>query len=197
MSVLRNEFFHYTYEDYIKVPEGDEKLELIDGEIVAMASPTWRHQEIVTTFIASISNHLKEKGSKCKVLSDVDTRLNYAKGDDTAVRPDILMVCDRSKFDEKSIKGAPDFIVEILSPSTAKRDMKVKLIKYCEAGVKEVWIIDPVAEIVLTYVLNPSGSHDWSIYGAEDEIPVSVLENFYISGSDIFPEDDIPEEEKL
>jgi len=196
MGALKKEDTKYTYEDYVKVPEENGvRLELVDGELHAMASPSIRHQLILTTLMVRFGTFLDGKRT-CKVVSDIDTRLSYAKGDDTAVRPDLVVICDSSKIDTNSIKGAPDLVVEILSPSTARHDVRVKLIKYCEAGVREIWIVDPIRDIVYTYTLNNVSEYDWKIYGAGDEIPVSILKGLAISGSDIFKDEFTEEEEE-
>jgi len=190
MSALKNTdpvyTSKYTYEEYRLVPENGVKLELIDGEIRAMASPTFRHQEIVTILSQKFRNFLG-KGSKCRVATDVDTRLNFDKGDDTAVRPDFLAVCDPSKLKDDTVKGAPDLVVEIWSPSNTHKDRMDKFKKYCDAGVREIWFINPEAGILEAYRLDDAtGKHIPFIYSKDDTIPVGIFSGLSIAGEDIF-----------
>jgi len=186
----------YTYEEYLQVPESGVRLELIDGEIFAMASANTRHQRVVRKLIRKIDGHIGDGGS-CEIFTDLDTRLNFAKCDDTALRPDLLVVCDPSKVGENSINGAPDLVIEILSPSTARRDLRVKLAKYCEAGVREIWIVDPMRDVVMTYIRNEAGAYESKIYDVDDEIPMHIFEGFVIQGSDIFDNTDEATEEGI
>ncbi|MCL2350433.1 MAG: Uma2 family endonuclease [Defluviitaleaceae bacterium] len=192
MSALEKQEKLYTYGEYkaLSEPNG-EKWELIDGEIYVMASSTLRHQDIV----GNIYNRLCERlgRGKCRVVMDVDTRLNYNKGDMTAVRPDILVVCTPSKIDKDkgSIKGAPDLVIEVLSPSNSRHDLRLKYAKYRDAGVKEIWFVDPVHELVTVYRMLDNDVYDGRTYGIEDEVPVCILDGFAISGEDIFEDHEI------
>ncbi|MDR2182743.1 MAG: Uma2 family endonuclease, partial [Clostridiales bacterium] len=120
---LRQEKGHFTYEDYYAW-DNEPRCELIDGEIYFMAAPRPIHQIISGGLYRKFSEHLD--GKKCKVFLPIDVRLNADKGDDTVVQPDLLVVCDRDKLDDKGCKGAPDLVIEILSPSTASYDMMTK-----------------------------------------------------------------------
>lgn len=126
----------YTYKDYCTWNDS-KRYELIDGIAYVMAAPTLRHQEICGRMCNRISSYLE--GKHCKVFaSPIDVRLNFHKEDDTVVQPDIIVVCDFDKLsDGKAVKGAPDFIIEILSPATSKKDRVFKRRKYEQAGVKE------------------------------------------------------------
>jgi segregation and condensation protein B len=132
---------YYTYADYLT---WDDKVryELIDGMPYMMASPSQKHQEISGELFRQLGNFLL--GKPCKPFhAPFDVRLNANKSDDTVVQPDLLVVCDHSKLDGKSVNGAPDFIIEILSPSTMSYDLIIKLNKYMRSGVREYWVVDP------------------------------------------------------
>ena len=194
VSVLRKTDLLYTYEDYTKFPNDGTRWELIDGVPYAMASPTWRHQAVLGLLYWKLQTHL-QMHEKCKVIiAPFDVKLNADKGDDTVVQPDLIVVCDPKKIKKNFMEGAPDLVIEVLSPSTAKHDLRVKFAKYREAGVKEVWFVD-VDGVISTYRLNVTGEYDGNIYGAEDEIPVGILTDFMISGKDIF--DTLEEEKEL
>jgi Uma2 family endonuclease len=149
----------FTYGHYLSWPD-EERWELIDGIPFDMStSPSPYHQEISIRLSTAIHTFLEEKGGKCKAYNaPLDVRLPE-KGmadEDTlsVVQPDILVVCDPEKIDEKGCKGAPDFIAEILSPATAKKDMNFKLRLYEKHAVPEYWIIQPETHMVMVYKLN-------------------------------------------
>ena len=188
MSAVLKQEKYFTYDDYLKWDTGDERFELIDGVPYAMASPGTRHQGVAIALSSVFYSHLRGagKGSSCRVFYELDVRLNAEKRDDTVVRPDLVVVCDPSKITKNSIKGAPDLVIEVLSPSTSKHDLRRKFAKYREAGVKEIWYVDPDRLIVLVFKANSTGQYDGNIYGEDDEIPVSILPDFGINCQDIF-----------
>ena len=142
----------YAYSDYEKWPE-DFRCELIDGVIYMMSSPSAWHQDLVGMLYIQLSNFLK--GKKCKVmLSPFDVRLfpKEDNSDSNILIPDLIVVCDRKKLsDGKACRGAPDFVIEILSKSTEKRDLVAKKFLYAKAGVNECWFIN--RELVLKNIL--------------------------------------------
>lgn len=139
----------YTIEDYYALPE-DKWVELIDGYFYDMTAPRPVHQIIGVQVLNSICNFIKEnKGSCIPLCSPVDVQLDC--DDKTMVQPDIVIVCDRDKIQKRVIFGAPDFVLEIISPSTRRKDMFVKSEKYCNAGVKEYWMIDPKKKLLIVY----------------------------------------------
>jgi Uma2 family endonuclease len=174
----------YTYADYVTWNDG-ERYELVDGVPHMMSpSPTKWHQRISLAMASQLRIFLK--GKPCEVfLAPFDVRLNSDSGDNTVVQPDVLVVCDSSKLDGDYCNGAPDFIVEILSPSTARYDKELKLQKYLEAGVREYWLIDPIKKTVLTYVLHGK-LYIARLYGNTGTAPVSVLKNCQIDLDDLF-----------
>ena len=175
----------YTYQDYLDWPE-DERVELIDGQIYYMAAPSDWHQDLLLELGTRFRNYLH--GKTCRVfVAPFDVRIDLLIGNDSVVQPDVLVVCDKEKLDGRGVNGAPDFVIEILSPSTRGHDLVKKYNKYLEVAVREYWIVDPEKEEVLVNLLN----HDKTQYLTTtfkkgDEISVSVLDNFIINVSDLF-----------
>ena len=142
----------YTVEDYFALPDGDRK-ELIDGVFYDMASPLNIHQEIVGTLFYDIKAFIKSNKGKCTVrISPSSVQLNC--DDRTMVEPDIYIVCDKDKIKRFGNYGAPDFVLEVLSDSTRKKDLGIKLYKYINAGVKEIWYIDLKSKKLITYFID-------------------------------------------
>lgn len=175
----------YNYADYLSWPE-DERIELIDGHPVMHATPSIAHQSVSGELFGQLRDFLK--GKPCRVLSaPVTVRLDAKddQSDDTILEPDIIVVCDSSKLSKQSCDGAPDLVVEILSPSTAKNDKLVKFKKYEKAGVREYWIVDPDLQYAEVNLLRES-KYDVTKYSDEDTVPVSVLEGCTIHLPDVF-----------
>ena len=185
METARKLNERYTYADYCAWPE-DERRELIDGEAYALATPTIAHQMIVREVFGQLYSYLR--GKPCKVfVAPLSVRLNADEGDDTVVEPDILVVCDEQKLaDGKGVVGAPDFIVEVLSPSTAKRDIFRKYALYQASGVREYWIVDTEEKIMMAYLLY-EGRYSGSLYDeSHDAVPVGVLDGCTINLTEVF-----------
>ena len=163
----------FTYQDYIKW--GDEiRYELIDGVAYAMAAPSQIHQETSGELFWQIKTFLK--GKKCRVYAaPFDVRLNFDSCDDIVVQPDLLVVCDESKLDGKSVIGAPEFVIEILSPKNTRYDTEIKFRRYQKAGIKEYWIVDPFARNVDVYILRGGLYGKGTVYRDDDIIPVHTL----------------------
>ncbi len=162
----------YTIDDYYALPD-EQRVELIDGVFYDMAAPSSPHQFIGGNIHAKLFNHVAvHKGNCLPMMSPVDVQLDC--DDKTMIQPDVLIVCDRSKVTKRGIFGAPDFLVEVLSPSTRKKDMTLKMTKYLNAGVKEYWIIDPDKRKVVVYDLVTLDIP--MIYGFQDDIPVGIWE---------------------
>lgn len=182
----------YTFADVLTWPD-NERAEIINGEPVMMAPPPSRvHQEISFEISRQIGNYLD--GKRCKVYpAPFGVRLFEQDGDspedvDTMVEPDISIVCDPSKLDDHGCKGAPDMVVEVLSPSTQRHDQLVKLGLYQRARVREYWIIDPADRSVQVFVLE-DGRYTAKDFGAAgDRLRVNVLEDCTIDLSQVFPE---------
>lgn len=139
----------YTIEDYFAWPE-DERIELINGRIYMMGAPVFSHQVIALDISQNIWKYIQEKGGDCiPGIAPIDVQLDC--DDRTMVQPDVLILCDRSKHNSKRIIGAPDFVLEVLSPSTRAKDIVIKTEKYMSAGCREYWIVDPDSETVTVY----------------------------------------------
>jgi len=171
----------YTSEDYWNLPEG-QRAELIDGKLYAMAPPNPFHQELVMEISATIHSHIKSKHGNCKVYPS-PFAVNLNANDKIWVEPDISIVCDTSKIDRKGCKGAPDWIIEIVSPSSTRMDYSVKLFKYRTAGVREYWIVNPMKKAVQTYVFE--GEEDSNLFSFDDEVPVYIFDGLIIKISDL------------
>ena len=150
----------YTYADYL-MWEFEERLELIKGRIFGMSAPSRYHQEIGVNLTIILANHLFD--TPCKVYpAPFDVRLthtDHAKNKEitTVVQPDLCVICDRKKLDKKGCIGAPDIVVEILSPGNSRKEMKEKFAVYQESGVLEYWIISPIEKTVQVFRLNEQG----------------------------------------
>jgi len=163
----------YTIEDCDKLPE-DIRTELIDGVIYYMFSPTIAHQAIAGYVHAKLFHHITSRRGSClPVISPINVDLD--KDDKTRVQPDVLIVCDRSKIIQRCVYGAPDFILEVLSPSTKRKDMIIKLNKYQSAGVKEYWMIDPDKQKLMVYKLEQE-EYFPEIYGFDQTVAITVME---------------------
>ncbi|MBM6897944.1 Uma2 family endonuclease [Pseudoflavonifractor capillosus] len=181
----------YTLADAL-VWDEEDRIELIDGVPVMMAPPSRAHQEALMELLAQLHAYLR--GKKCKVYpAPFAVRLFESEEErpenvDTLVEPDISVVCDPSKLDDIGCKGAPDLIVEILSPSTTRHDRFTKFNLYQRAGVREYWIVDPADKSVQAFVLE-DGRYSAKDFGAAgDKIRVSVLDGCIIDLSMVFPE---------
>lgn len=182
----------YTYGDYTKWPD-EERWELIDGVPYNMSpAPSRTHQKILGELYKQIAVYLT--GKTCEVyIAPFDVRL--PKGDEkdeqigTVVQPDLVVVCNREKLDERGCKGAPDLAIEVLSPYTAGKDMKIKLSLYERVGVKEYWIVDPMNKTVQVYQLEMEGIYGRpGIYTDTDHLKVGLFPDLEIDLSLVFRE---------
>jgi Uma2 family endonuclease len=189
MSALPKEEQLYTYADYKEWDLGvGERYELFYGEPFAMAAPGTRHQAILTELLSQFHAYLR--GKPCKVYpAPFDVRLFYEEdeSDDTVVQPDISVVCDEKKRGTEGCRGAPDLVVEILSPSNTAMEMETKFGLYREAGVREYWIINPEKNGLTVYCFK-DGSILTNAYGSTDTVPVSIFPELSISLEDVFAE---------
>ena len=157
----------YTLQDYRAMPE-DTRSELIDGTMITMEAPTVLHQALVTELVVRIRNHIRSGKGSCRVLpSPIDVVLDNRN----VLQPDIAVVCRREQIRDK-IYGAPDLVIEVVSPSSRKKDCQIKYLKYAQSGVREYWIVDPVRKTVVVYDF----AHEDSIYlyGFGDAVPVGI-----------------------
>ena len=182
----------YTFADVLTWDES-ERIEIINGEAFMMAPPSRVHQEISVAIAAQLYNYLE--GKRCKVYpAPFGVRLFEQDGArpedvDTMVEPDISVVCDSDKLDDHGCKGAPDLIIEILSPSTQRHDRLVKLGLYQRAGVREYWTVNPEDKTVQVMLRDDYGVlqlHE--VYGRDGVAKVNVLNGCFIELVRVFPE---------
>lgn len=170
----------YTIDDIYALPEG-ERAELINGQMYMMSSPGTAHQRMVVRLSTAIANYINHKGGECEVLPAPfavfinNDCYNY-------VEPDISVICDSDKLDQKGCNGAPDWIIEIVSPSSRRMDYVIKLFKYQSSGVREYWIVDAEKGKITVYNFE---KEDMSEYTFSDKIPAGIYEDFEIDFSGI------------
>lgn len=172
----------YTIDDIYALPDG-ERAELIDGKIYLMAPPSRLHQELVGEIFAVIRNHIGKNNGDCKAyIAPFAVFLN--ENDKNYVEPDISVICDPNKLNDKGCQGAPDWIIEIVSPSSQRMDYQIKLFKYRAAGVKEYWIVNPDTRTVTVYGFeNDSNSGQYSF---DQDIPVGTYPDLSIKINNLF-----------
>ena len=177
----------YTYEDYLSW-EGDERWEIIDGWAYMMAAPNEEHHDISWALSLKFDSYFK--GKPCKpYAAPFEVRLfphNRRQREQGLVQPDLFVVCDRGKSDGARINGAPDLVVEILSPSNAGHDRYRKSKLYKQAGVREYWIVDPADKVVQVYSLEHN-RYVVSLFEQSDILTCAIFPGLEISLSDIFP----------
>lgn len=179
MNVVRKEET-YTIEDIYALPEG-ERAELIDGEIYDMAPPNRRHQKILNFINTEINLYIRKNNGECEIYpSPFAVFLN--EDERNYVEPDISVICDQSKLDDKGCNGAPDWIVEIVSPSSRQMDYYKKLFKYRTAGVREYWVVDPERQFVTVYNFEKDNMEEYS-FG--EDVPAGIYEDFSIKVSEM------------
>ena len=172
---------NYTIEDIYSLPDG-QRAELIDGQIYDMAPPSPFQQELVMELSATLRDYIKKNSGSCKVYpAPFAVFLN--QDDHNYVEPDISVICDPNRINEKGCNGAPDFIIEIVSPSSQRMDYLTKLFKYRTAGVREYWIVDPAKERVTVYHYEDDAAP--VIYPFAQDIPVGIYPGLTIKINDL------------
>jgi Uma2 family endonuclease len=170
----------YTVDDIYALLEG-ERVELIDGQIYFMASPNRRHQSILGELYLRIASYIKSKGGDCKVyLAPFAVFIN--KDNRNYVEPDISVICDPDKLNDKGCDGASDWIIEVVSPGNKNMDYLVKLLKYQSSGVREYWIVDTESERILVYNFE---HNEMEVYRLEDKVKAGIYEDLEIDFSTI------------
>lgn len=170
----------YTIDDIYALPEGT-RAELIDGQIYSMAPPSRRHQEIVGTLYRKIADYIDSRSGSCKAyIAPFAVFLN--ENDKNYVEPDISIVCDKSKLNDRGCTGAPDWIIEVVSPSSRQMDYMTKLFKYRSAGVREYWIVDPEKNRILVYDFDREETGDYTF---SDSVRAGIYDDFSINFSDL------------
>lgn len=164
----------YTIEDYYALPD-KKRVELIDGEFYDMASPVIEHQTMVAEIFVALREFIRKRKGKC-IPGMAPLDVQFENDDKTVVQPDVLVICDKNKIVNGRIYGAPDFIVEVVSPSTSIRDKGLKMGKYLNAGVREYWIVDIRKKSVIVYADDGADDHDIFLYTFDNEVPVRIFD---------------------
>jgi len=167
---------NYTITDIEALPE-NQRAELINGKMYMMATPSLNHQMISIWLSTNIFNHIQTHDGKCRILP-APFGVFIKQDDKNYFEPDISVICDESKLDQKGCHGAPDWVIEITSPSSHWMDYHLKLPIYADAGVREYWIIDYDAGDVTVYSFTKSAKP--IIYHFTDRVPVGIYEDYSI-----------------
>lgn len=183
----------YTYADYLTWLD-DTRRELLDGYVrILVSGESLTHAKTSRQISLFLMNYIEKNNGNCQFFyAPFDVRLpkNGEKADNkihTVVQPDICVICDKSKIDKRGCLGAPDMVVEIMSPSTQKYDLNEKFNLYEASGVKEYWVVSPKEKAVNVFVLQENGKYDnGTVYEDEVEIPVKTLEGLSLSTEKIF-----------
>ena len=175
MNAVAKQTNYYTIEDIYNLPNG-QRAELIDGKLYMMAAPGRVHQRIVMELSFRIREYIGRNGGDCEVyLSPFAVFLNA--NDRIYLEPDISIICDKNKLTDEGCKGAPDWIIEVVSPSSRPMDYNKKLFKYRTAGVREYWIVDPEKQMVTVYGFEKDMVEQ---YDFGEDAPVGIYEGFFI-----------------
>lgn len=181
---------HYTYRDYLTWPD-DVRCELIDGKVYLMTpAPLLSHQDVAGEIFFQAKQALRNKSCRA-FMAPLDVRLPaYAEADedtDVVVQPDVFVVCDPDKLDRRGVRGAPDWIVEVLSPSTASKDQIEKRRLYECRGVPEYWLVHPTDRVLTIYRLNEGEYGKPDIQALQGQTPVGVLPHVVIDWDELTP----------
>ena len=172
---------NYTIDEIYALPDG-QRAELIDGQMYMMAPPGKTHQTVFGSLFSEIHQYIRKKKGICQVFA-APFAVFINNDDKNYVEPDISIICDPNKLDEKGCHGAPDWVIEILSPSTIRTDCGVKLFKYRTAGVREYWTVNPKIRTVNVYDFEHDEKTDQ--YTFDDEIPVCIYDDLVIRIADL------------
>ena len=175
----------YTIDDIYALPE-DERAELIDGQIYYMAPPTRKHQDVSMELSSQIKAYVRSKGGQCKVYA-APFAVYLDESANTYVEPDISVICDKNKLTDKGCKGAPDWIIEIVSPASRRMDYYTKLFKYRTAGVREYWIVDPDKDRIFVYHFVAESAEEESMeeYTLKDSVKAGIYDELVIDFGDM------------
>lgn len=171
----------YTTDDIYALPEG-QRAELIDGRIYTMAPPQRLHQKLITELVSFIHRYIRDRKGNCEIYpAPFAVFLN--EDDQNYVEPDISVICDKGKLSDMGCNGAPDWVIEIVSPSTSRVDYGIKLFKYRSAGVREYWIVNPMKESVTVFDLEKEEKSNQ--YDFDDAIFSCIYEDLKIRIADL------------
>lgn len=171
----------YTIDDIYTLPDG-KRAELIDGQIYYMTPPNIKHQRILSFLHLEIGNYIRANKGACEVFP-APFAVFLSADDSKYLEPDISVICDPNKLNEHGCNGAPDWIIEIVSPSSRPMDYYTKLSLYRSAGVREYWIVDPMKQVILVYDMENAAAP--AICSFIDKIKANIYEDLYINFSDI------------
>ena len=172
----------FTIEDYYALPD-DVRMELIDGVFYDMGAPTTFHQRMAGELYRQIANFIYDNDGECQpYISPIDVQLDC--DDDTMVQPDVIIVCDTTKVLRRVVYGAPEFAIEVISPSTKRKDYTKKMQKYQDAGVREYWIVDPYQKTVIVYFFESETCP--VIYPMKGDVPVNLYDGRLLINFDRF-----------
>lgn len=169
----------YTTDDIYALPDG-ERAELIDGQIYMMGTPSRIHQKLVGQLSRIISNYIESNHGSCEIYP-APFAVFIKKDDKNYVEPDISVICDKNKLSDRGCEGAPDFIIEIVSPSSRRMDYYKKCALYAESGVREYWIVDPEKQRTMIYRYEDDAAP--MIVPFEQDLAVGIYNNFMINVS--------------
>lgn len=178
MNAVRKEET-YTIDDIYALPEG-QRAELIDGKIYGMSPPNTAHQILIMDLSYQVKRYIESNHGECKVIpSPFAVFLN--EDDCNYVEPDISIICDQSKLTDKGCNGAPDWIIEVVSPSSRQMDYYKKLFKYRTAGVREYWVVDSGKQLITVYSFEKDSMEEYTF---KEDVPVGIYEDFSIKISE-------------
>lgn len=172
----------YTEDDYYHLPE-NIRAELIEGQFYNMSAPSRVHQKILMELSGTIREYIRAENGSCEVYP-APFAVKLFDDDKTIVEPDISVICDSNKFTDRGCTGAPDWITEIISPSTSSHDYVRKLYLYAEAGVREYWIVNPMKQNILVYFFEQNHL-EVEVYTFQDEIKVNIYDDLVIDFKEI------------
>lgn len=178
MSQVLAHTSNYTEEDYYKLPE-NVRAELIDGKFYYMSAPSRIHQKILNAINNTIFNYIRSKGGPCEVYPAPFAVKLFEDDSKIIVEPDISVICDPNKLTDRGCTGAPDWIVEIVSPGNSSNDYIRKLNLYADAGVREYWIVNPINKTVFVYHLEET-KFEATAYTFQDKIKVNIYDDLWI-----------------
>ncbi len=177
----------FSYQDYKNLPECEGKhYELLDGDLIMTPSPSWKHQQVA----GKLEMRLRLFVEQHRLGRVADAPLDVVMGEDV-VQPDILFISRRRSevIREQEVRGAPDLVVEVLSPSTGKRDRTYKKTLYARLGVREYWLVDPAGEAVEVLVAEGEGFRQFGLYGKGETLRSSILEGLEIRLEEVFADE--------
>ena len=171
----------YTSEDYWNLPDG-QRAELINGQLYDMAPPSRLHQKLIAMLVHSIQSYIQKNSGTCEVYP-APFAVNLDAKDKDWVEPDISVICDKDKLTDRGCSGAPDWIVEIVSPSSRRMDYNIKNALYSQAGVREYWIVDPAKERVTIYHYEEDAAPMIALF--DTPIQVGIYDDLVITMADL------------